>query len=184
MFILEQYLNEFDKLPERVQEEIDDIISHYKGSLIFHAMRCESPIEQLLFLHLLEMYFDERYQLKIYDPNSDLRITPQEEIKIDGKRYRIDFEIKVTLNNKTHYFAIECDGHEFHEKTKEQATKDRKRERKLIEHGYHVIRFTGSEIWEDPAGCAYEVFSIANKISGLEELIDETIKRDLERLED
>ena len=44
--------------------------------------------------------------------------------------------------------AVECDGHEFHEKTKQQAARDKARDRD---------RFTGSEIWKDPGACADEV---------------------------
>lgn len=43
--------------------------------------------------------------------------------------------------------AVECDGHDFHEKTKEQARRDKSRDRILISHGIHTIRFTGSEIF-------------------------------------
>lgn len=50
--------------------------------------------------------------------------------------------------------AVECDGHNFHERTKEQASTDRERDRELQAAGYPVFRFTGSDIWNDPMGCA------------------------------
>lgn len=53
--------------------------------------------------------------------------------------------------------VIECDGHDFHERTKEQAARDRSRDRKLVTQGYTVFRFTGSELWRDPIGCAEQV---------------------------
>lgn len=53
--------------------------------------------------------------------------------------------------------VVECDGHDFHERTKEQAAKDRSRDRALITKGYTVFRFTGSELWRDPIGCADQV---------------------------
>lgn len=52
---------------------------------------------------------------------------------------------------------VECDGHDFHERTKEQAKRDRSRDRRALLHGIEVMRFTGSEIWNDPWGCAGEV---------------------------
>lgn len=52
---------------------------------------------------------------------------------------------------------IECDGHEFHERTKEQAKHDKKRDRTIQTNGFHVFRYTGSEIWNDAATCAKEV---------------------------
>lgn len=53
---------------------------------------------------------------------------------------------------------VECDGHDFHEKTKKQAKHDKKRDRYLTSFGYTVFRFTGSEIYKDPVWCVCEVF--------------------------
>jgi very-short-patch-repair endonuclease len=52
---------------------------------------------------------------------------------------------------------VECDGHAYHERTKEQAARDRQRDRVAQHQGLPVFRFTGSEIWNDPVGCADEV---------------------------
>lgn len=49
---------------------------------------------------------------------------------------------------------IECDGHDFHERTKEQAARDRSRDRAAQEAGHMMLRYTGSEIYRDPLGCA------------------------------
>jgi hypothetical protein len=53
--------------------------------------------------------------------------------------------------------AVECDGHDFHEKTKEQAAADKARDREIVAAGITVLRFTGSEIWKDAEKCAQEV---------------------------
>lgn len=52
---------------------------------------------------------------------------------------------------------VECDGHEYHERTKEQAARDRSRDREMQLEGYTVLRFTGSEIWRDPWACATQI---------------------------
>lgn len=52
--------------------------------------------------------------------------------------------------------VVECDGHDFHERTKQQAKRDRARDREMMAAGYRVMRFTGSEIWRDPGACADE----------------------------
>ncbi len=52
---------------------------------------------------------------------------------------------------------VECDGHDFHERTKEQAAKDRARDREVQKAGFEIFRFTGSEIWKDPIGCAKQI---------------------------
>lgn len=52
--------------------------------------------------------------------------------------------------------AIELDGHDFHERTKEQAQRDKSRDRILQELGWKAIRFTGSEVYADPIACVRE----------------------------
>ena len=52
---------------------------------------------------------------------------------------------------------VEVDGHAFHERTREQAIRDRRRDRNLLREGFRVIRFTGSEVFGNPSGCAKEV---------------------------
>lgn len=65
-------------------------------------------------------------------------------------RYRTDFL------DKSRKLVIELDGHEDH-KSKEDRTYDAKRDRQLHRDGYTVIRFTGSEIFKDVAGCVEEL---------------------------
>jgi hypothetical protein len=45
--------------------------------------------------------------------------------------------------------VIECDGHEYHEKTKDQITKNNIRDRRLKCEGYNVFRFSGSELYNN-----------------------------------
>lgn len=58
---------------------------------------------------------------------------------------------------------VECDGHEFHERTKEQAAKDRSRDRDAQLRDMAVLRFTGSELYKDSWGCARQVVDWALK---------------------
>jgi very-short-patch-repair endonuclease len=77
--------------------------------------------------------------------------------KID--RYRVDMAMfyKNGSPRHIHKCIVECDGHDFHERTKEQAARDRMKDRQLQRLGYRVLRFTGSEIYQDATGCALEV---------------------------
>lgn len=59
--------------------------------------------------------------------------------------------------------VVECDGHDFHEKTKEQAQRDKKRDRFFQAKGWTVLRFTGSEIFHDAVKCADEISTIILK---------------------
>jgi hypothetical protein len=58
---------------------------------------------------------------------------------------------------------VECDGHDFHERTKKQAARDRARDRLAQLEGLPILRFTGSEIWNDPVGCADEVLAFMER---------------------
>jgi very-short-patch-repair endonuclease len=77
------------------------------------------------------------------------------EVKVGN--YRVDFLCMATPElpeRQKFYLAIECDGHEFHEKTKMQAARDKARDRFIVGQGIPMMRFTGSEIWRDPMACA------------------------------
>lgn len=83
-------------------------------------------------------------------------VTPQVEIAAFGKKYRADFLIG-NAEVPDLRLVVEVDGHDFHERTKEQAARDRSRDRAMLAEGLHVMRFTGSEIWNRPGECAREV---------------------------
>ena len=73
--------------------------------------------------------------------------------------YRIDFAVPEKM------IAIEIDGHEYH-KTKEQRTHDNQREREIklaLPTNWTVIRFTGSEIFQNATLCVDEVLGFINK---------------------
>jgi very-short-patch-repair endonuclease len=72
-------------------------------------------------------------------------------------RYRVDFIIEQGWGNEWVRVVVECDGHDFHEKTKEQARRDKARDRYMQTFGLSVLRFTGSEIHGDPHGSAEQV---------------------------
>lgn len=98
-----------------------------------------TPIEQIVFFHLRE---------------SGIEVFPQEKI---GK-YRVDFLIR----GDSVQTVIECDGHDFHERTKEQAQKDKERDRTLQAAGFRVFRFTGSEIWKTDGKCVTDSLDVTN----------------------
>lgn len=77
----------------------------------------------------------------------------QAQTSVDGRDIRVDFAIV----SRDYRLAVEVDGHDFHERTKEQAARDRSRDRALLANGWQVLRFTGSEVWRDPDRCAAEI---------------------------
>lgn len=101
----------------------------------------ESPVERLF--HAAFQCFRDRLMV----PQS-IRLLQQ----YHAGKYRLDFAAACQLG----WIAIEIDGHEFHDRTKEQASRDRARDRDLMAMGFVVIRFTGSDVWNNPILCAKE----------------------------
>ena len=90
-------------------------------------------------------------------PTTYSALIPQAKVHV----YRLDFAVL----GEGIKIAVECDGHDFHERTKEQAAHDRKRDRFLASHGWTVMRFTGSEIYRDAASCAREIGLMQSKLA-------------------
>lgn len=127
-------------------------------------MFCESPLEAAMFSALclaaadapVESFVksgDRWLSLPYFNPRetADLRkdrLTIEPQAKLGA--YRADFLVSWFASAVTHRAAVECDGHDYHERTKEQAAHDRARDREMQNDGLIVLRFTGSEIWADP----------------------------------
>jgi len=118
-------------------ERFDNMIKVLEEEVVGHAERLidaappMTPIEALAFMDLVALSEFDKY----------VTITPQAQIG----EYRVDFLVSFFSEK----FIIECDGHDFHEKTKEQAGRDKKRDRRLQASGFKVFRFAGSEIWKN-----------------------------------
>ena len=122
-------------------------------------INCESPIEQLLSMALESLNIKNIFK---FNPFIDIiEIEKQKEIQCGKKKYRVDFFIPVIYKNQENKcFIVECDGHDFHQKTKEQVERDNTRMRDLQKEGYEIIKFSGTEIWHRPYKCASEILNI------------------------
>lgn len=78
--------------------------------------------------------------------------------------YILDFMIAAFLGNNHQAFCVECDGHVFHNASKEQALHDRLRDRRLLMHGIPTVRFTGSEINADADLCVTEIERVCDEM--------------------
>lgn len=136
--------------------------------LDFICQRAESPIEELLaaalysssetgHLHVQFCMGDELPKEAAYDE----AVFIYQQVKVGP--YRADFVLlDATLPfdlAPPRWMLVECDGHDWHEKTKEQARHDKRRDRHFQSMGWKVLRFAGSEIWADPMECAEEVYT-------------------------
>lgn len=128
----------------------------------------ESPIERLLFIGMYsiipiqEIEFMPLMKCEVTSsenphPMQLARIAEHGTLLIQLQERLLDWKADFVLScpSITEKKAIiECDGHDFHERTKEQAARDRARDRAAQTAGYLMLRYTGSEIYRDPLGCA------------------------------
>lgn len=145
---------------------IDVATRLHEANVAYNGKYTQSPIEDMLLGSLLWLRMDwaglpclDEFQgpdeYRNLGPAQKLEfwVTPQ--AKVAG--FRVDFLVWFRMKNAIAGVAIECDGHAFHEKTKEQAAADKKRDRAVVTAGFPVLRFTGSEIFKDALGCAEQV---------------------------
>lgn len=178
---------QFLKLPKRAQELILATMSDHRTAH-WYMVAFGYEEEEIEKMTPIEIIFDIAFSIyKCFAEiesvaDSVTSYTPlliQENIFIDKKKYIPDFLFNGSeyenayneLNDKdienieNIKIIIECDGHEFHQKTKEQVARDNEREYNLKMQGYDVIRFSGSQIYNDPLGCAEKAYKyIANRI--------------------
>lgn len=153
-----------EQLPTNIKTIVEREIMVFTTNLLSGIIDCESPIEMLMSLALEDLY--EREELGI------MGIFKQEEIVCGETKYRADFLIPVSnpKTNKEMLFVVECDGHEFHQKTKAQVERDNIRNRNMTSNGYIVIRFSGSEVFKNSYKCAREVIdTIKSKVGDTNE---------------
>lgn len=148
----------------RISEEKAKIVDeHYKSDLLCKTCNyklshsCEtclfilqSPLERKLYLELLKSFikFQTQYGINWNGKN----------ISIVGKTFGnsqnnfkevltiVDFYIEKNQSK----LCIYTDGHTYHERTEDQAQRDRNIDRKLQEFGFKVLRYTGKDVNENP----------------------------------
>jgi very-short-patch-repair endonuclease len=148
----------------------------------FCDLGIESPIEQLMGAALLfwlksrEMAEWNSGRTKMFqvmpvgrfeelNPDWQTRFGGRHGIQIHPQfpigKYTADFFVEVVDWRQTHVMGvIECDGHDYHERTKQQAQHDKARDRYFQSLGLIVLRYTGSEIHKNPMKAAYSAMEI------------------------
>lgn len=157
----------------------DEAQRYFLSAMEDCTARCGSPIETLMAAGLLfamqsRDYFGGTYPvLMIADRLPEGCFTgwvPQcpgiviyQQAPIG--QYRADFLAVVATHAGYVFGAIECDGHAHHDLTKEQASRDRERDRFFQSLGVTVLRFPGSEIWASPMATAAGALLILEKLA-------------------
>lgn len=125
---------------------------------------CESPIEAVILAGLVFSYYGPKLRIparvcvpKYLPPDCGVVVFPQFQIA----NFRLDFLVAGRLRNgRRRWINVECDGHDYHEDvSKRKWDDDRIRDAFMKTMGVQVFRFSGSEIWANPSGCAQEVAS-------------------------
>lgn len=167
---MDEELEAFLKLPKAIQLqvwadlkagviELKDIGLY---GLVDAINYCDSPIEQILYVMLNRWIFENEVD--------NCEISPQYDIETKNKVYRADFllsmfdyrEEKGQIVEYVSDLVIECDGHAFHEKTKEQVKRRNQRDYDIKMEGYEIIHFSGSEIYNDPISCIDKIIALSN----------------------
>ena len=144
--------------------------------LLTNAYPCDYQLP-----HLLTQCYGEPFYLGF-----SLRIYPQYELTLPypergsfgttQKAFRPDFLLLLippedvrSLDYPRDFLAgafakvvVEIDGHDYHERTKEQAENDKSRDRAFTNSGFTVLRFTGREIYREVQNKALEILTCLN----------------------
>ena len=87
---------------------------------------------------------------QIYSSGLKYQVIPQYPVFDEGIIKFLDFGVLVydgVTNSQVGRFGIECDGHEWHS-TREQLRADNIRSRFLTKNSFHLLRYSGSEIYK------------------------------------
>lgn len=167
-----------DRRPSATNILIDQLIADTKAiaaqriesEFAWISGLCESPIERLFAAQLMHQSVSDEFDTRVEflrppsgqvgyaspPPVEGIYVFPQ----IIIGSYRVDFILAAARYGSTSQLIVELDGHDFHEKTREQAQRDKARDRYLVGQGYRVLRFTGSEIYRDPFKAAVEAICV------------------------
>ena len=131
----------------------DKLCLNCNYKLTNHCLTCtfdlQSPLERKLFLALNKrnIRFKSQYPLNWKGEN----------ISIEGKSFtnpKNNFKEVLTvadfyIEKRDIKLCIYTDGHTYHERTEEQAQRDKRIDRKLQELGFQVLRYTGKDVNEN-----------------------------------
>lgn len=171
------FLYNFIIMPRYRSDRLTFIISQYGKEELY--LKCSQLKDEMFNIALTWdkltwvlnqcMYFIDFTKGELSDlSEAEIPMTPIEQmIAYELKNRKIIFLPQYRISSYYVDFAlpeqkivIECDGSYYHDKEK-----DNLRDRRLREEGWHVIRFTGSEIFTDVKSCVKRIESYIEKKS-------------------
>lgn len=148
-----------DFVQEHIHRALDDLRAHMLSMfdyMVIERSRAESPLEAAfeIWWHIMTLQRTYEYALE-----------PQLDVVVGDERFRLDFIVEragsILKDGAILKLAIELDGHEFHERTKEQVELRNRRDRLLTAAGWRLLHFSGSEFHRDPFRCVEETWRAA-----------------------
>lgn len=137
-------------------------------------LKCVSPLEAVFYTWWAAAALVRNIGSSHWIP---IWLFDEHEVTVDERTYRLDFQVR-DLNGGGHFnttgaalkaglehpkIGVELDGHDFHERTKEQVTYRNQRDRDLQRSGWKVFHYSGSELVSKPLACVDEVFDYAHE---------------------
>lgn len=129
---------EEQKVLAYTKSNLHNLLKRETSKLTWHSLAPSTPIEEKMSEGLLNAGILNFPQFQAYSPEH---------------KYRIDFVIK-TSNGLS--IAIECDGLQFHANASTYI-RDRVRDRYLQRRGFHIMRFSSVEIFNNLNDCIKEI---------------------------
>jgi hypothetical protein len=110
--------------------------------------------DQICWVYSADEYRQAVVEAADANPNQ-FALVPQLSINEVGL---VDLAIFIpSISKRRPVAVIETDGHQFHERTVEQASNDRRRDRRLTRYRIPVLRFTGTDVVRGSEEFAQEV---------------------------
>lgn len=156
---------------QRFAKDLYEEIENHKSDDAAYWGNFQSPLEEAFYEW---WYVVREVETRVYTFFDRIGLIPQKEITCAGKKYRLDFMLdfhgqtdasRYSLTANGHpalNVGVELDGHEFHERTKEQVALRDRRDRALQKAGWKIFHYSGSEFYRNPVRCVSEVYEYAD----------------------
>lgn len=159
MLSIPNVVDEAKRAAHRAAERLyDGLMTHFRDAATQGCFG--SPIEAIFFAHFAAIV--ELRDLRFH-------LSPQHTVTCGERNYRLDFAVFPSDTDmvwEAHVCgaafpmtAIELDGHDFHERTKDQVAYRDQRDRDLQVAGWRVLHYSGSVLNRDPSEAAENAYA-------------------------
>lgn len=159
-------------LPTLANEYAEPFRDAVFNELLNSDHACQSPIEVIFAAWWRGI---EWMQCGLFRSVRAFDLIPQANVTAVGERFRLDFQVRLSDPRRRYAAAakahpdlsfpligVELDGHDFHEKTKEQVTSRNRRDRALQQDGWRIYHISGSELHRNGFEAVQEIYMHAH----------------------